>query len=705
MDNSLQNLPTPQREAHLRDYWKVLWQGRWTLLAVFVVVLGATALWTFLQTPVYEATATLEIQPKTRSVMSTRDVSGMGSAGFSWVAAEKYQNTQIEIIRSRDVASRVVDTLDLTSHPSFAEATDPVDALRRRVRVVPRRDTELLEVSIAGADPNEVTQLVNAISHAYVDRNYEKAKHNIEQSVAAVSQQLDGLNEGLERAEKDRITVLERTRIYDRENQETILREKLKMFNDKLIDARIEAKALESLLGQVASIRGEGGDLLSLPDFSEDAQLKELISTRTKTEQELEKAKVRLRTEHPQYDELRRQLRDIDRKVEQRVNLIVSGLERQVSEAQTREALLETEKANTERESIAIARASADYDGVAIRRDTMRQIRDSLLTTMQEIQLSAELLNNNVDIIDEAQTPRFPVKPRRRLNLVIGSMLGLFLGCAAVFFLDYLDNTIRTPEDIEKFLGLSVLGVVPKMGDEGVAKRAVREAYNSLRTSIIFSSKNRQHRVILITSTGPREGKSSTIANLGRTLAAAGDRVVILDCDLRKPRQHEHHGLQREPGLTNYLAAPADDHDWGRFLQRSDNNLDLLTCGPIPPSPPELLGSERFIELLRSLRERYDWVLIDSPPAANLADPSLLASMAEMVVMVVRHNSTDRDHVVKTYQQLRTVSANVVGVVLNNVDLGRTYHKDYYYAGYYYQEEETEGGRKSKRLERKVQAG
>jgi capsular exopolysaccharide synthesis family protein len=213
--------------------------------------------------------------------------------------------------------------------------------------------------------------------------------------------------------------------------------------------------------------------------------------------------------------------------------------------------------------------------------------------------------------------------------------------------------------------------------------------------------------VALVTSTGPREGKSSTVANLGRTLAAAGDRVIIIDCDLRRPKQHVHHKLEREPGLTNYLAAPADERDWKPYVKNSKPaNLQLLTSGPLPPSPPDLLGNERFRELLELLRQSHDWVLIDSPPAASLADASLLASLADMLVLVVQHNQTDRDHVIKTVQTLGAVNENFAGVVLNNVDMDRTYHKDYYYAGYYYEEEGSKGKRfRRKGVEHKAQVG
>jgi len=271
---------------------------------------------------------------------------------------------------------------------------------------------------------------------------------------------------------------------------------------------------------------------------------------------------------------------------------------------------------------------------------------------------------------------------------LIGAMLGVFFGLSTAFFLDYLDNTFRTPDDIEKYLNLAVLAVVPKVGEEGFKERAVKEAYQSLRTSVIFSSESRQRKVVLITSTGPQEGKSSTVANLGRTLAAAGDRVLVVDCDLRRPTQHLIHGMERDHGLTNYLAAAVDSADWTDYVKSAGpNSPHVMTCGPLPPSPPELLGSARFVDLIENLRESYDWVLLDSPPAASLADTTQLAAAVDMVVLVVQHYRTDRDMVRKTVQRLQAIQTPIVGAVLNNVDFDRAYHKDYYYAGYYYAEE------------------
>jgi capsular exopolysaccharide synthesis family protein len=226
----------------------------------------------------------------------------------------------------------------------------------------------------------------------------------------------------------------------------------------------------------------------------------------------------------------------------------------------------------------------------------------------------------------------------------------------------------------------------------------LKEAYQTLRTALIFLSKNRERKIVLVTSTAPQEGKSSTTAELGRALAGAGDKVLLIDCDLRRPTQHVHLGLTRDNGLTDFLAAPQPFLNWRAYVKPAGSeNLHVVTCGPIPPNPPELLGSERFKRFLAEARDAYDWVLLDSPPAVSMSDATLLAGLVDLVLLVVRHNHTDRDLVLRTLQQFRRVGANVAGVILNNVDLSRAYEKEYAYAGYYY----AEGSKDSRRVKAK----
>jgi capsular exopolysaccharide synthesis family protein len=275
--------------------------------------------------------------------------------------------------------------------------------------------------------------------------------------------------------------------------------------------------------------------------------------------------------------------------------------------------------------------------------------------------------------------------------MVIGVFLALLIGTGAVFFMDYLDNTIRSSEDVEQFLQLNLLAVVPREVD--ATRSAAREAYQTLRMSLLFSRKTRAANAVLVTSAGPQEGKSQTIVNLARVLASGGEKVIVVDCDLRRPTIHQRLQLSREGGVTNYVLSSDDASAYVKPTVFP--NLFAITCGPIPPNPAEVFGHERFLNLLSELKKSYDWVLIDSPPVISLADASILASMTDMVAFVVKHNANDKDLIRRSVNNLRRVNPSIVGAVLNNVDLGRSHYKDYYYLGYYYYGEG--GGKKSRR--------
>lgn len=703
------------REAHLRDYWKVVWQARWTILAIFVVVVGLTAVWTFLQTPIYSATAVVEVQPQANRLAAGQDISGLGVAGYGWFAEEKYHNTQVEIIQSRDVAKRVVDALDLGSHPRFANSADPIESFRRSIRAIPRRDTGLIEISISGTNPAEIQEWVNAVADAFVHRNLEKAEEKVRTALTTIQEQMSEMSQRFRSAEVDRLDNLERSSLRSEEQSE-IVKEKLKKYNVELTQVQIELNRLGDTLSQIREIQRNQGDVMSLSELAEDPMLKEQIKTRIQLEQTLEARKVELRPGHPEYERTAGELAKVSQRIQDRVSVVLGTLQNKYNLTKAQEQYMREQIALEEGFSLEVARASSEYNLIKTESDTTKRVFDLINSTVSEVQLGAQLLTNNVSVLDEAMLPPYPVRPRTRVNLLVGALFGLFLGVAAAFFLDYLDNTFRTPDDIEKYLGLSVLGVIPRIREEqGLAHNAVREAYQSLRTSVIFSSKNHRRKVILITSTAPQEGKSSTVSNLARTLAAAGDRVIVVDCDLRRPTQHKIHGLDRDLGVTNYLAAPLDPAigvpraaEWMAYTKIGEPaTLHILPSGPIPPSPPELLGSERFSDLLAQLREAYDWVLLDSPPAATLADSTLLAALADMSILVVRHNQTDRDLVRKALQRLTAVNATVAGAVMNNVDLDRAYNKDYYYAGAYYMTDDAKQSatRRRGKVESKVNVG
>ena len=310
---------------------------------------------------------------------------------------------------------------------------------------------------------------------------------------------------------------------------------------------------------------------------------------------------------------------------------------------------------------------------------------------IKEIDLNQETLVNNVRLLEEATLPRSPIRPRKLLNIAAGILLGLCLGVGTVFFIDYLDNTIKSSADVERYLNLPLLAMVPKLSKD--TSSAVQEAFQTLRTSILFASKARSLKTILVTSAGPGEGKSRTIISLAKALATAGDRVVLVDADLRRPKVHNYLSLERSGGLTNCLLDKNVGDARVPYLKDLHDNEDLkvLTSGPLPPNTAELFSSERFLELVHKLRGNFDWILFDSPPLASLSDSVVLGSLVDMRVLVIKHIENDLDLIRRTPEQLRKVNANIIGAVLNAVDLKRAGYYDYYYSKYAYDGTEDPG--------------
>jgi capsular exopolysaccharide synthesis family protein len=508
---------------------------------------------------------------------------------------------------------------------------------------------------------------------------------------------MEPLKDRLSLVEAKRFDVLKETEIYNPEGQQEIVRQRLSKLNEGLNVAQMEVGRLRTVLDKIREIHSRQGDPMAIPELSKDETLQRLAAEKSALERDFEAVKVTYRPGAPRYQEAESKLGSINQRVWDQVGVTLGGLQNQYDLAVNNERSLRQNVQQAENQAFAVGVASSRYDVAKTDAATTKQMYDVIAKTLNEVNVSSQLVANNISLLDRAIPPLYPVAPKKRLNVVLGALVGMLLGIGVAFFLDYLDNSFQRPEDIEQHLQLNTLAVVPRFDAHGGAavSGAIKEAYQTLRTALIFLSKNRERKIVLLTSTGPQEGKSSTSAHLARTLASAGERVLLVDCDLRRPTQHVHFGLQRDGGLTDYLAAAKPFMNWRANLKPGGSeSLVVLTCGPIPPNPPELLGSEGFKTFLDEVRGAFDWIILDSPPAASLSDATLLAGLADLVLLVVRHNHTDRDVVARTVQQLRRVGANLVGVVLNNVDLSGAYSKDYYYAGYYSTNDPPESRRK-----------
>jgi len=295
------------------------------------------------------------------------------------------------------------------------------------------------------------------------------------------------------------------------------------------------------------------------------------------------------------------------------------------------------------------------------------------------------LLVNQAELIERARPPKLPIRPKPAMNMLVACLLGLLVGLGAAFFLDYLDVSVKTTEDIEKGLGQNVLATIPI--SKAKTLPLVRESIQSLRTALIFADKAKPTSTILFTSSTPKEGKSTTLANLGRALAAGGGRTILLDCDFRVPTLSHIFQIPRDRGIASYMLE--EEESWPQHIRAGvEENLDLFPTGPLPPNPTDILVSPRLSTLLQLLAREYDWILVDSPPVTSMSDAILLSDRVDGVVFVIRYDHVDQRTVRRALESLQAVGARILGTVLNAVDAGKPGYRDYFYGRYAYHGEE-----------------
>ena len=668
------------REVHLRDYGRVLWQGRYTIAAIFVAVVGLTFLRVSFSTPIYQAGTIIEIKPEPRQILPGQG-QWVGAEGGGWLAEEKYFNTQLEVLRSRDVAERTFRQLHLQDHPRFKGLKDPIAAFAALIEIRPKVNTRLVTVRMSGPNPQEVKDWVNTLADVYVKRNVDEATASFRAIMDEIERGMKQFRANLGASDLDRMKTAADAELFVPENQQESVRQSLGAYNDSLAKLRIELASIQSEIYSYELARKEGSDVLAVSSVAQDPIIQDLVAQRQTAEKDLRRIEAEKKPGHPEYLAKLAEIQKLEKRIDTQVGNIYEKLRTRLRLAQRNEAYLVGQIHRTEEEGYRIKQASSTYELQKADAASQRKVYDFVAETMNRLSVSAQLvsMNNNLSILDRATEPRHPIKPRKVLSLGLGSLLGLLIGMAAVLFLDYLDNTVRSPEDIEQYLGLGIFGIIPRYRDREAV--APREAFQSLRTSILFSSHNREKNLILLTSAGPQEGKSSTVALLARALASAGDRVLVLDCDLRRPTQHQHLGVPREPGITNYLV-DAGESSYTAYTRATEiPTLTVMPCGAIPPNPPDLIGHPKFRALLARLRKDYDWVVIDSPPISTLADSVVLASMSDMMIMVIKHNQNDRDLIRRSLKRLHDIDVRIAGAVLNAVDMDHRYYGDYYYAG------------------------
>jgi len=713
---------SPEEAPHLLDYWRVIVKRRWAVLTCLLIVFSTVAIGTLKQTPIYEGKVLTEINPEPPNVLNFREILQIDTRDI-----DSYRETQYKVLQSRTLAERVVRDLKLYQYPEFyrrhallglverdpdqiPSASDPgppdsaSDAYRNSVKhfldslsVSPVRRSNLVEVSFYSEDAALAARVANQLSADYIDQNLQVKWDETIKASEWLQGQLVGLKGKLEKSEDTLQAYAQANSILFVEEKKNLVNERLAQLQEQYTKTQAERFQKEALYGLV-----QAGKVQDLPGFLSNRLIQDLAVRLSELERDYSQLTATVKPDYPKAVALEKQIDTLQASLDRQKKALAQNIVDEYRSAMANERYLTQALEQQKKEVNDIAEKSIQYNILKREVDTSKQLYDGLLQRLKEAQVSAGLKASNIRIVDAAEVPKRPVKPRVLLNLALGMVLGLGLGVGLAFFQEYLDDTLKTPDEVETLVRLPALGVIPLFSPDGTSKTsegklvsighhghearppriqtdpAVLEAFRSLRTSILLSA-NPVAKIILITSALPGEGKTTMAVNLAAMLASLGSRVVIVDSDMRRPACHRATGVENKPGFVQCLTGHVDLPE-GILPVPGVQNLSVVPCGPIPPNPAELLSSPLAAGLLGRLRGEFEYVILDSPPLLSVADARTLSTLSDAVVLVVRAYETPYDAVRRARSLLYDAGARILGVALNDVNV----RKGGYGYGYYY---------------------
>jgi polysaccharide biosynthesis transport protein len=713
------------REGSNVAIWQVVRKYWPTAVATTLLVVAATAFYTLGQKKIYEAEATIMFDPRPPKPLGTSVEAVVDLGADSFWSNQEYYETQYHIIQSRRVALSVVRELGLHNDPAFlfdmpegeeapatGKETTPelaAEVLRGRTTVTPVRDSRLATVRLRDASPKRAQRVLSALVEAYVNQNLDNAVDSTSSATDWLRGQLDGLRRDLDGSEHA---------LHEYKKKNDILSvafdDKSSMLLDEMKDISGELTRVNSQLKGAAARQNE---LRATPDDDPDAiesnvllQSPLLNQLRAEHHAAVRRHDALLSgpkgANHPEVLQAADEVKTLEKSILREVRNIKKAAMHEVRELAGHAGGLDGDLKAAKKQAHELNLLEIEYNNLRRTKDNTEKLYSLVLERTKEADLTQMMRVNNISVVDEPLEPTYAVYPRVPLNMAMGLFLGLVLGGIAAFMRGMLDRTLKIPDDVEDELGLSCLGLLPaftpgsqksaaypprrKRGRAVEATGApelvvheepmssVAEAARAIRTNLMFMAPDNPHRVLLVTSAGPSEGKTTVACCIAIAMAQAGQRVALIDCDLRRPRIHRIFKTGSSVGVTTALL----DGKFDEIVKESGvPDLSVLAAGPIPPNPAELFHSERFKTFLETARSKFDRVIIDSPPVAAVTDPTVLSKLVDGTVLVVRAFKTRRDIARHAVRLVQSVGGNLAGVVLNAVDFSRM---EYKYSHYYY---------------------
>ncbi len=704
------------REPHLYDYLLILRKHQWLIVSFMLAVVTIVSIATFKMQPVYVATTRIELGRENANILPFQ-----GTDSYDYMLdLENYIETQSKILTSETLALQTIRTGVLTGQPQFQNSDPSSEAIatgslanQKRppelgaflgslsVRRVP--NSRLMDISFEATSPELAAQVVNAHIRNYIDQNRRSHYDATTAATTWLTDQLDELKIKVKNSEDARLDYERKNQIWELDDKQNLTTQRLSEISRQLIEAQGDRMRKQSLFEFAKQ-----GDADLVPQIRDSVGVQDLLRKRSELNSQYTEAINQYGPNFPKVQRLQSQLKEIDQNLDREKRAVLVRLGSEYHEAQQREELLTRTLDQQKTEANLMSERMVQYNILKRDAEADKALYDGLLTKLKEAGISAALQSSNIRVVDPAMIPSFPSRPAKARNVALAFLVGLVGGIGLAILREYMDNTVKTPDDVETLARLPSLAVVPAFEDskyEGrtktlkqaignghsrhvelvaqhLPKSQMSEAFRALRTALLLSQAGRPPQVILVTSALPREGKTTAAANLAVTLAQLGDRTLLIDADLRKPGIGRLLNMNggKYAGLSSYLAG-VSSLDLVTVQHPSVPNLSAIPTGPLPPNPADLLSSHRLADAIAQLRGKFKFIVIDTPPVMAATDAVILSVQADGVLLVVRSGETPKEAFTRTRDLLVSVKCRLLGVVLNAVN---SRAPDYYYSYRYY---------------------
>ena len=711
----------------LRDILRIVYKRKWWILSTALLVLFLAAFYTLVQVPIYRATTSIQIDRNAARVVEYKDGSQNSDSSYD---DREFLATQYELLRSKALAERVMETLrlDLDKKPGEkAKLVDPsvpdvesddllgritstlrkrkepsvtdartldresiLTSLRGAVTIEPVRNARLVRIHAENSDPQLATKLANTWAQSFISTNLERRFEASSYAKTFLEQQLAKTKEKLEGSERELNQYTRQKQIVNIDEKTNLVGQSLTEFTLALARAeqdRIKAEAIYNEVKRTIDTSKEVLDNKSIATFKEN---------KAKLEAEYQDKLKIYKPGFPTMQQLQGQIEEIDRRIQSETKVVAASVE-SVAKAgfdatKAQEAQLRSRADAAKRSVLDLQDQGIRYNILKREVDTNREIYSGLLQRFKEVGVAGGVGTNNVSIVDKADVPLFPFKPDLLRNVLIGLVLGMMAGLALAFVLEYMDDSIKFSDEVERYTGLSLLGIIPKVKARGgiapyqqIAndpRSALAEAYRSVRTALQFSTSKGAPRTIVLTSCSKNEGKSTSAYAIAVALAQMGKRVLLVDGDMRNPTQHRMFDTDHNHGLSNLLSS---DIDPLAVTKTTDfPNLYFISSGPLPPNPAELLSSSNLTKLLSPESSQFDHIIIDGPPVLGIADSIVLSNRVDATLFVIESAKTRKASIRAALKRLHLSGVYPLGAVLTKLNAGLGifgYDSEYYYYG------------------------